>query len=646
MDLFFEIAGDQIDGARDYQEDAFLTTYIDDADGESKASALVIMADGMGGHAAGNIASNLVVSTFNKSFTGKFGTEDVPHILRESLLKANDALRESIRETPALDGMGCTMVTAAVTKGKVYWVSVGDSHLYVVRDRKLEKKNDDHSYGGYLDRMKAKGMDIEAEAGLSRNMLMSAMTGDDLTEIDCPDAGFQLLPRDRLIIASDGLDTLNESTIIQTSAWSPTPKECVQALLTAVEDAKKPRQDNTTVIVIDVMQRAAMSAPTPVAPTVDVAAERSAAAPPAVAPASAPLEEVHEYEDEEAPGTNWLAVGLAVLVLLSAAGAAGYYFMFMKPESVPGATVPTPATTGGQGAGTGSGTGAQTPTQTNNGQVASGADGSETQQPTGQSETPAGGTPDAATTEPPADAGREFRDSLKSGGKGPLMVEIPGGSFQMGSGGQSVKSEERPRHPVTVGAFAMSKFEITIAEYERFAKATGRKLPKKVPFDKDRFPAIYVSWDDAYGYARWLSAQTGERYRLPSEAEWEYAASGAKSTPFWWGFNPGSNRAHCFDCDTGLKSRQPTRIGRFDPNPFGLHDSAGNVHEWVHDCYHADYQGAPDDGSVWEGGDCTHHVARGGAYSSVAESIRSATRAKFKTQGEYDSVGIRLLREL
>ena len=194
MELILEIAGNQIDGARDYQEDAFLTTYLDDDEGASKSSALVVMADGMGGHAAGNIASNLVASTFNKFFTGNFGKENLHAVLRKSLDKANDALSEAIKETPALDGMGCTMVTGAFTKGKVNWVSVGDSHLYLLRDRELTKRNEDHSYGGYLDRMKAEGIDVEPEAGLSRNMLMSAMTGDEVAQVDCPEEGLQLLP--------------------------------------------------------------------------------------------------------------------------------------------------------------------------------------------------------------------------------------------------------------------------------------------------------------------------------------------------------------------------------------------------------------------------------------------------------------------
>ena len=107
MELVFEISGDQIDGARDYQEDAFLITFLDDdAGGDGKSSALVIMADGMGGHAAGNIASNLVVSTFNKTFTGGFGRDATPELLRVALAKANGALSESIRETPALDDEG------------------------------------------------------------------------------------------------------------------------------------------------------------------------------------------------------------------------------------------------------------------------------------------------------------------------------------------------------------------------------------------------------------------------------------------------------------------------------------------------------------------------------------------------------------
>ena len=312
MELSLEISGDQIAGARDYQEDAFLTTYLDDESGESKSSALIVVADGMGGHAAGNIASNLVVSTFNKTFTSKFGKQDPVGVLRGALKNANEGLKESIEETPGLDGMGCTMVTAAITKGKIYWISVGDSHLYVIRDRELVKKNEDHSYGGYLDRMRSQGIDVEAEAGLSRNMLMSAMTGEEIAEVDCPNSGYQLLPGDRVIIASDGLDTLESEAILKTSTWSHTPKECVAGLLKAVEEAKRPRQDNTTIVVADVVERqpAESRAPAPQAAAVEIA------------PARPEIARERDLPVTPSGGHKGL---IFLLILLLAAGAGGGY---------------------------------------------------------------------------------------------------------------------------------------------------------------------------------------------------------------------------------------------------------------------------------------------------------------------------------
>ena len=143
-----------------------------------------------------------------------------------------------------------------------------------------------------------------------------------------------------------------------------------------------------------------------------------------------------------------------------------------------------------------------------------------------------------------------------------------------------------------------------------------------------------------------LSKQTGKKYRLPSEAEWEYAAGAGATTNYWWGVKVGENNAHCFDCKTGLNPRQPTNVGRFKPNPFGLYDTAGNVMEWAHDCYHPDYNGAPDDGSVWEGGDCSFRVARGGAYSSTSGSIRTPKRAKWRSTKGNDTVGIRVVRKV
>jgi formylglycine-generating enzyme required for sulfatase activity len=136
------------------------------------------------------------------------------------------------------------------------------------------------------------------------------------------------------------------------------------------------------------------------------------------------------------------------------------------------------------------------------------------------------------------------------------------------------------------------------------------------------------------------------RYRLLSEAEWEYMARGGTTTSFWWGTKPGVGNAHCFDCKSDFSTSKPAKIGTYKPNPFGIHDTAGNVYEWVHDCYHRNYQDAPIDGSVWEGGDCDVRVVRGGAYRSPANSMRVENREKFKSgKGQYN-VGIRVAREL
>lgn len=623
MELVFEISGDQIDGARDYQEDAFLISFLDDeAGGDGKSAALVIMADGMGGHAAGNIASNLVVSTFNKTFTGAFGKDSPPELLRVALAKANSGLSESIRETPALDGMGCTMVTAVLTKGKVYWVSVGDSHLYLIRDRELIKQNEDHSYGGYLDRMKGQGVDVEAEAGLSRNMLMSAMTGDEIAEVDCPDEGLQLLPGDRLLVCSDGLDTLSAGVIIQTSAWSPTAKECVAALLKAVEDAKKPRQDNTTVVVIDVSEKAGA----PVAPPVRAATPDSTRRAGDTHEMSA--DEIHEAiapQLEEKKSGMGAGIAIAVLVLLAVL-AAGAYFLFAgdeEPAPVPPAQTEPPAPE------------PMTP-------------------PTPEPVAPPMPTPmlqpepvaPPAQPAPGADGSlRVFRDALASGDEAPEMVMLPGGSFQMGAKAFAGDSDELPRHERRVAPFAMSRYEVTIAEYQRFARATSRNMPSLTGLDPDSTPIVYVSWDDANAYALWLSRETGEKYRLPSEAQWEYAARAGTDTAYWWGFELGENRAHCFDCKSGLNPRQPTRTGRFEPNAFGLHDTAGNVSEWTRDCYHKNYNGAPGDATAWEGGDCGVRVVRGGSYANTGKSLRSAARGKRPAQQGNDETGIRLVRD-
>ncbi len=641
MDLYFEIAGNQIEGARDYQEDAFMVTHMGDGE-DSSSAALVIMADGMGGHAAGNVASNMATSTFNKTFSGQYPTEKVADALKAGLIASNETIRAAIAETPGLQGMGCTMVTAFVAKSKLYWVSVGDSHLYTIRDRNITKVNADHSYGGYLKRMEQKGIPVEPDPKLSPNMLMSAMIGDEIAEIDLSEEAVQLLPGDRVIVASDGLDTLGQGALIQYSAWSSTARECVNALLKAVEDAAQPRQDNTTVIVIDIKERIKEEA----APAEELVLEGGAEKPEPRSP-SAPVtvrEAVGEQLGAEEPprGKLGLMLGLLAVVLLVLGGAAYYLFMGDKPAPVVAERPPAPAP---QPAPVAPAPVAPAPTPPKPKPVAP---------PAPQPAAPAPPSPRPAAPESaPAQAAQPsftpratLGDTLRDGGRGPQMVKIPGGSFRMGGAASALSPDERPRRVVTVEPFAMSAYEVTFAEYDRFAKATRRKRPDSEDWDRATHPAVNVSWDDAYQYARWLSKQTGHKYRLPSEAEWEYAARAGSKTKYWWGYRIGKENAHCFDCKSGLHPRKPAKVGLFKPNPVGIYDTAGNVWEWVHDCYHPNYRGAPEDGSVWEGGDCTRRVARGGSYSSASTSLRSAKREKFVSDKGYDDVGIRLVREL
>lgn len=620
MALQFDIAGAQIDGARDYQEDAFLISRLTDAEGNS--AALIIVADGMGGHAAGNVASNMAVQAFNKYVSSNYPADDLAGVLHTAVLKANGSIAETIRETPALEGMGCTMVAALIEGDKLWWASVGDSHLYLLRDKELIKQNADHSYGGFLDRMAASGNPVEPEAGLSRNMLMSAITGEDITEIDCPEEPLELRHGDRLVLCSDGLDTLSTGKIIQYCEWSEKPRDCSETLLNAVEEAAMPRQDNATVIVLDVMDPAA-AAGEPAEPAMQLEAEADdedqTAPQPVITKPSSPAPVATEPPARRNRAT---AVVAAILVLAVIIGTA-YLFWQLSPQRPIDITEPVIV---------------EDPVTPRPEPVEPVI---EPLPPVVEAEPEQVVEPEPEA-EPVIAAPETFRDNLRSGGQGPIMVRIPAGSFTMGSGRFP---EERPQREVAVQRFAMSQYEITFAEYDRFARATGRRVPDSAGMDRSTHPVIQVTWEDAASYAEWLSRETGRNYRLPSEAEWEYAAGLGRDSSYWWGFNLKPGMAHCFGCETDLDPRRPTRVGSFDPNPFGLHDMYGNVAEWVQDCWNNSYQGAPTDGSAWLEGDCNYRVVRGGSYLSPPPSIRSARRDRFRAASTYDTIGIRVVRE-
>ena len=213
----------------------------------------------------------------------------------------------------------------------------------------------------------------------------------------------------------------------------------------------------------------------------------------------------------------------------------------------------------------------------------------------------------------------------------PEMVVIPAGQFRMGDLDGDGSSREKPVHAVRIAKpFAMGRYEVTFAEYDRYAQATGKEKPDDTwNSGRGNHPVINVSWQDAQGYVKWLSRETGQRYRLPSEAEWEYAARAGSTTTYYWGNSPSGGHENA-DEDYGWPSdgyKHTAPVGSFIPNQFGLYDMSGNVREYVEDCWHNNYQGAPVDGSAWvSGDDCGRGVTRGGPFTGPLDWLRPAER--------------------
>ena len=229
----------------------------------------------------------------------------------------------------------------------------------------------------------------------------------------------------------------------------------------------------------------------------------------------------------------------------------------------------------------------------------------------------------------------------------PEMVVIPAGSFRMGClSGIDCEDNEYPVHAVRVESFEMSKYEVTFEEYDAFTDVTGRARADDRGFGRGRRPVINVSWDDAVAYTHWLSSQTGERYRLPSEAEWEYAARAGSTTKYSWGNDIGVNRANCDGCASRWDTEKTAPVGSFRANRWGLHDMHGNVWEWVQDCWNRNrnYRGAPTDGSAWESENCYSRVVRGSSWRGTPRSLRSANRDWSSSDDWFNIIGFRVVR--
>jgi len=270
---------------------------------------------------------------------------------------------------------------------------------------------------------------------------------------------------------------------------------------------------------------------------------------------------------------------------------------------------------------------------------------------------------------------REFQECTDC----PVMVGIPAGAFTMGSAARETGhfDNEGPQHAVNVRAFAIGKFDVTNEQFLRFLQETGYKpapcnsildfgwKPAENGFARPptevappNWPAVCVAWKDAQAYIAWLNTKAkaahpgaSGTYRLPTEAEWEYAARGGTATARWWGDELGSNNANCNGCGSTADARVLTDVDAFAANPFGLYGVLGNAWQWTTDCWHPDYRGAPHDGGAWtSGGDCTRHVLRGGSWTNIPLFIRSAARTGAPAvRGEYDYsslAGFRVVRTL
>ena len=295
--------------------------------------------------------------------------------------------------------------------------------------------------------------------------------------------------------------------------------------------------------------------------------------------------------------------------------------------------------------------------------------------------------PDPSPLRPPGD-GEVFRDCETC----PELVVVPAGTFTMGSDPRDEASQvdERPRHQVEIGSFALGQYEVTLGEYAAFAAATNRASESGcdvMSVNRERGqewndspgrswrdpgfrqsngePVLCVNWADAQAYVEWLSATTGQAYRLPSEAEWEYAARAGTTTRWPWGDDADAQCAHANGLDTSFAEAHPldgpgwvlagcddrvvrtAPVGSYAPNAFGVYDMAGNVWEWVTDCWHENYARAPRDGSAWRNGrDCGRRVLRGGSWGSPPAFLRSANRVRDDAGARSDEVGFRVARTL
>ena len=230
----------------------------------------------------------------------------------------------------------------------------------------------------------------------------------------------------------------------------------------------------------------------------------------------------------------------------------------------------------------------------------------------------------------------------------PSMVTVPAGSFRMGCvSGRGCSRGEEPGHQVNIKAFKLGATEVTFNQWDACVAADACNYsPADRRWGRGNRPIINVSWDDIQVYLKWINNVTGGNYRLPSEAEWEYAARAGSQTAYSWGNSVGNNRANCDGCGSQWGNSKTAPVKSFAPNAFGLYDMHGNVWELTQDCWNDSYKGAPSNGSAWLSGTCTERVLRGGSWRSIDRSLRAAHRTRLTTDDRTYYQGFRLAQDL
>ncbi|NVK17105.1 MAG: formylglycine-generating enzyme family protein [Methylocystaceae bacterium] len=238
--------------------------------------------------------------------------------------------------------------------------------------------------------------------------------------------------------------------------------------------------------------------------------------------------------------------------------------------------------------------------------------------------------------------GDEFQDCNTC----PKLIVVGPGSFIMGD--DDNYKYERPAHKVTIDyPYALGKFEVTFDEWDACAQeGPCKKDPDDHNWGRGIYPIINLTYDDINVYLKWISQKTGQTYRLPSEAEWEYAARAGTTSEYWWGDKPGKNNANCRKCGSQWSGLGSAPVGSFRPNPWGFHDMHGNAWDWVADCWTPHYAMAPTDGSARLDGDCQQRVTRGGSWYYFPKLSRSAYRYKNHVNVFSYNISFRVLREI